>query len=49
MTDREMLFTYRLREADETLDEALRMIEGGFTPRTIINRAYYAMFYAVLN
>ncbi|HYS43357.1 MAG TPA: HEPN domain-containing protein, partial [Geobacteraceae bacterium] len=48
MTDREALFTYRLREADETLAEAIRMVDGGFTPRTIVNRAYYAMFYAVL-
>ena len=48
MTDRETLFTYRLLEADETLAEAVKMVDGGFTPRTIINRAYYAMFYAVL-
>ena len=48
MTDKETLFTYRLREAEETLDEATRMIEEGFSSRSTVNRAYYAMFYAVL-
>ncbi len=48
MTDREQLFTYRLNQAEETLSEAEKMLAGGFSPRTIINRAYYAMFYATL-
>ncbi len=48
MTDKETLFTYRLREAEETLDEATRMIQEGFSSRSAVNRAYYAMFYAVL-
>ncbi|HAD04967.1 MAG TPA: DNA-binding protein [Desulfuromonas sp.] len=48
MTDRETLFFYRLRQAEETLHEAVRMLEEGFSARTIVNRAYYAMFYAVL-
>ena len=48
MTDKETLFTYRLREADETLDESTRMIQEGFSSRSAVNRAYYAMFYAVL-
>ena len=48
MTDQETLFEYRLREADETLHDAEKMIGSDFTPRTIINRGYYAMFYATL-
>lgn len=37
-----------MREADETLHDAEKMIESDFTSRTIINRGYYAMFYATL-
>lgn len=48
MTDKDVLKGYRLKQAEETLLEAQKMLEGGFTPRTIINRAYYSMFYAVL-
>lgn len=48
MTDREQLFAYRLSQAIETLAEADKMLAGGFSPRTIINRAYYVMFYATL-
>ncbi len=48
MTDEEVLFSYRLKQAEETLTEARKMIEGGFSPRTIINRAYYSMFYSLL-
>ncbi len=48
MTDRETLFIYRLKEAEETLQEARRMLEGNFSSRTIINRAYYSMFYLLL-
>lgn len=48
MTDRETIFSYRMRQTEETLVEALRMLETGFSPRSIINRSYYAMFYAVL-
>lgn len=44
MTEREALFQYRLRQAEETLREAERMIEGGFSARTVVNRAYYSMF-----
>ncbi|HAG51214.1 MAG: hypothetical protein A2X87_01905 [Deltaproteobacteria bacterium GWC2_42_51] len=42
------LALYRLRQADETLDEAEFLFVGKKSPRAIINRAYYAMFYAVL-
>ncbi len=48
MTDKETLFLYRLKEAEETLKDAARMLEGGFSSRSITNRAYYSMFYAVL-
>lgn len=48
MTDKEVLKGYRLKQAEETLLEAQKMLEGGFSPRTIINRAYYSMFYAVM-
>ena len=48
MTDQEALFTYRMRQAQETLSDAEKMLEAKTTPRSIINRAYYAMFYAAL-
>lgn len=48
MTDNQTLFTYRMREAEETLRDAERMQQNGITPRSVINRSYYAMFYAVL-
>ncbi len=48
MTDKDILFTYRLQEAEQTLSEAVRMLEADFSPRSIVNRAYYAMFYALL-
>lgn len=48
MTDKETLFLYRLNQAEETLIEAEKMITNNFSPRTIINRAYYSMFYALL-
>ncbi len=48
MTDREVLLQYRLREARETLQDAQKMIESDFATRSIVNRAYYALFYAVL-
>ena len=48
MTDRETIFSYRMRQTEETLVEAVRMLETNFSPRSIVNRSYYAMFYAVL-
>lgn len=48
MTDRETIFDYRMRQAEETLSESVRMLEAGFSSRSIVNRSYYAMFYAVL-
>ena len=48
MTDRETLLRYRIKQAEETLADAEAMAKGGLSPRSIVNRAYYAMFYAVL-
>ena len=48
MTDRDSLFLYRLKQAEETLLDAEKMLGGSFTPRSVTNRAYYSMFYAVL-
>jgi len=48
MTDTEALFHYRLQQAEETLKEAKKMVDSEFSPRSIINRAYYSLFYALL-
>ena len=48
MTDNEVLFNFRLREAEETLAEAEKMLRQEFSPRSVVNRAYYAMFYGLL-
>ena len=42
------LASKRLEQADESLDEARFLFDGGKSPRAIINRTYYAMFYAIL-
>lgn len=42
------LVRLRLEQARSTLNDAVVLAEGGGTPKSIINRAYYAMFYAVL-
>ncbi len=48
MTDLETIFVYRMGQAEEMLAEAAKMLTSGFSPRSIVNRSYYAMFYAVL-
>lgn len=48
MTNTEALLAYRLKQAEETLAEARKMVVEGFSPGSIINRAYYALFYLVL-
>lgn len=40
MTDRETLFRYRLPQAEETLADAIMMLDGGAIPRSIVNRSY---------
>ncbi len=41
------LITYRFEQSDEALDSAEFLLARG-NYRTVVNRAYYAMFYAVL-
>jgi uncharacterized protein (UPF0332 family) len=48
MTDRETLLKYRIKQAEETLSDAEAMKKAGLSARSIVNRAYYAMFYGVL-
>ena len=48
MTDKETLYLHRLQEAEETLRDAEKMLVERLTPRSIINRAYYSMFYLTL-
>lgn len=51
MTDKEkqiQLAKYRLKQAEESIKEAEYLFSGKQSPRSIINRLYYAMFYAVL-
>ena len=48
MTDRETLLKYRIKQAEETLADAEAMKKAGLSARSIVNRAYYAMFYCLL-
>lgn len=48
MTDRETLYRYRLQQSEETLADARQMYEAALSPRSVINRAYYAAFYMIL-
>ena len=43
-----VLIRYRLEQADESLKDAKALLDATRSPRSIINRSYYAMFYAVL-
>jgi uncharacterized protein (UPF0332 family) len=38
----------RLTQAEESIEEALFLLQGEKSLRSVVNRAYYAMFYAVL-
>ena len=42
------LIKYRLEQAHTALEDAKYLLEGNRSPQSIINRAYYAMFYATL-
>ena len=44
----ETLTRYRVQEAEESLSEGRLLLEGGGSLRSVCNRAYYCMFYAVL-
>jgi len=43
-----ILIRHRLEQAEESLKDAKVLLDGDRSPRSIINRSYYAMFYAVL-
>lgn len=42
------LIKYRLEEADNSIIEAEVLLKEGMSLRSVMNRLYYAMFYAVL-
>jgi uncharacterized protein (UPF0332 family) len=46
--DKQALIQYRLKQARETLDEARTLYDQDKSPRSVVNRAYYSMFYAAL-
>ena len=46
--DKELLTTYRIERARETLQDAHLLSTQEGSPGSIVNRAYYAMFYAAL-
>jgi uncharacterized protein (UPF0332 family) len=48
MKDELALFEYRWNLALETLDDANKIHSSAGSPRSVVNRAYYAMFYATL-
>ncbi|MBE3571564.1 MAG: HEPN domain-containing protein [Moorella humiferrea] len=43
-----VLIQYRLNEACEVLSDAQKLLAAQGSPRSIVNRIYYAMFYATL-
>jgi len=42
------LIKYRIEQANKAIEDAKCLETGNGSPRSIINRSYYAMFYAVL-
>jgi len=49
MTDnRKALIEYRLTQAKDSIREADVLQQSGMSPRSVMNRLYYSMFYAVL-
>ena len=42
------LAKYRIKQAEESLEEAKFLLSGNKSPRSVINRIYYTMFYSVL-
>jgi hypothetical protein len=46
--DTATLVKYRLDQAQVALDDAKYLLDGRRSPQSVVNRAYYAMFYAVL-
>jgi hypothetical protein len=45
---KKLLALHRLQQAMESLEEAQYLFNGGKSLRSVVNRVYYAMFYAVL-
>ncbi len=39
---------HRLDQAEQSMEEARYLMEGGMSLRSVVNRIYYGMFYAVL-
>jgi len=49
MKDRKrILINYRIEQAKQAIKDTQILLNEGGSPASIINRAYYAMFYAVL-
>lgn len=48
MTDRQTLFSYRIQQAETTLNDGKIMLIQGCSAQSVINRAYYAVFYCTL-
>ena len=46
--EKKELVHYRLQQASEALADAWLLFEQGGSVRSVINRAYYGMFYSVL-
>jgi uncharacterized protein (UPF0332 family) len=46
--DKNNIIIYRLEQAQTALDDAIYLNAGGRSPQSIVNRCYYAMFYATL-
>ncbi len=42
------LIRHRLEQAQVALDDAKFLLDGNRSPQSIVNRSYYAMFYAAL-
>jgi uncharacterized protein (UPF0332 family) len=42
------LIKYRLEQAQTALEDAKFLLDGNRSPQSIVNRAYYAMFYSAL-
>jgi uncharacterized protein (UPF0332 family) len=46
--DKTTIISYRIEQAQIALDDATYLNTGGRSPQSIVNRCYYAMFYATL-
>lgn len=46
--EKKTLIQYRLSQAKDSMKEADVLLQEGMSYRSVINRLYYAMFYAVL-